>query len=428
MHDDAVGREQDAQGSGAKGSLARKWLPSAAEVVWLAGATRTRAAGAGETDESPASGDIGPAGTDADADRSPAPAGERPPERERPPDAPTEPAPLPDQMPPPTRDSDTPTPDPSGASELPPGEPEAPRDAASDQHDADEEDERDESEATAFELPDTLPILPLKDTVVYPFAVVPLGVGKDRSKRLIDDAMRGARLVGLVAQKDADIEHAGPADCFRIGTVARIARLLRMPDGTIQVIVQGLDRIAIEDYTEEDPFLRAHVRLAPETTESDTETEALKRNAIVLFQRMVSLVQYLPNELAVNALNLDDAREVVYLIASSVQMELELRQQLLELDSVRAKLEKITPFLNRELEVLELGKKIQSQAQEEMGKAQREYFLREQLKAIQKELGEESDEAATINQLRDKIAEAHLPEEAAKEAQRELARLEKLPA
>ncbi len=331
-------------------------------------------------------------------------------------------------MPPPTRDSDTPTPDPSGASELPPGEPEAPRDAASDQHDADEEDERDESEAAAFELPDTLPILPLKDTVVYPFAVVPLGVGKDRSKRLIDDAMRGARLVGLVAQKDADIEHAGPADCFRIGTVARIARLLRMPDGTIQVIVQGLDRIAIEDYTEEDPFLRAHVRLAPETTESDTETEALKRNAIVLFQRMVSLVQYLPNELAVNALNLDDAREVVYLIASSVQMELELRQQLLELDSVRAKLEKITPFLNRELEVLELGKKIQSQAQEEMGKAQREYFLREQLKAIQKELGEESDEAATINQLRDKIAEAHLPEEAAKEAQRELARLEKLPA
>jgi ATP-dependent Lon protease len=158
------------------------------------------------------------------------------------------------------------------------------------------------------------------------------------------------------------------------------------------------------------------------------ETEALKRNAIELFQRLVSLVQYLPNELAVAALNLENPLQVVYLIASAVQMDLELRQEMLELDSIRAKLEKLTAFLNRELEVLELGKKIQSRAQEEMGKAQREYFLREQLKAIQRELGEESDEAATTNQLRDQIAAAHLPEEAAKEAARELSRLEKLPA
>ena len=277
-------------------------------------------------------------------------------------------------------------------------------------------------------LPADLPILPLRDTVVYPFAVVPLGVGKERSVKLIDDAMRGSRLVGLVAQKDSDVEQAGPADCFRMGTAARIARLLRIPDGTIQVIVQGLERIAILDYVEEEPFLKAHVRSAPETTETDMQTEALKRNAIELFQRLVGLVQYLPNELAVAALNLDDARQVVYLIAGSVQMDLELRQQLLEMDSVRAKLEKVTTFLTRELEVLELGKKIQSQAQEEMGKAQREYFLREQLKAIQKELGEESDEAAAINQLRDQIEQAHMPEEAAKEAQRELSRLEKLPA
>jgi ATP-dependent Lon protease len=279
-----------------------------------------------------------------------------------------------------------------------------------------------------LEIPDVLPILPLKDTVVYPFAVLPLAAGKDRSIKLIDDAMRGTRMIGLVAQKDPEVEQAGPDDVFRVGTVARIARLLRIPDGTVQVIVQGLERIKILDYVAEEPFLKAHVRLAPDTTTTDVETEALKRNAVGLFQRLVSLVQYLPNELALAALNLDDTRQVIYLIASNVQMDLQLRQQLLELDSLREKLEKLTTFLTRELEVLELGKKIQSQAQEEMGRAQREYFLREQLKAIQRELGEESDEAATINQLREQIEQAHLPEEAAKEALRELSRLEKLPA
>ncbi|MGZ6388347.1 MAG: endopeptidase La [Ktedonobacterales bacterium] len=276
-------------------------------------------------------------------------------------------------------------------------------------------------------LPEVLPILPLKDTVVYPFAVTPLGVGKERSIRLIDEAMRGLRLIGLVAQKNADVEDAGPDDCFRVGTLARIARLLRIPDGTIQIIVQGLERIAIDDYVAQEPFLKAHTHLLPETTPNDIEVEALKRTAIEMFQRLVNLVQYLPDQLALAAMNLDDARQVVYLIASSAQMDLELRQRLLEIDSVREKLELVTAFLSHELEVLELGKKIQSQAQEEMGKAQREYFLREQLKAIQKELGEESDEVATINSLREQIEQANMPEEARKEAERELARLEKLP-
>ena len=284
-----------------------------------------------------------------------------------------------------------------------------------------------EETAERVDLPDELPILPLKDTVVYPFAVMPLGVGKDRSIRLIDEVMRGSRLVGLVAQKDAEIEEAGPDDCFRVGTVARIARLLRIPDGTIQIIVQGLERIVIDEFVAEQPFLKARTHLAPETVPHDMEIEALKRTAIDLFQRLVNLVQYLPDQLALAAMNLDDPRQVVYLIASSAQMDLQLRQQLLELDSVREKLEKVTAFLTRELELLELGKKIQSQAQEEMGKAQREYFLREQLKAIQKELGEESEEAATANDLRAKIEQAQMPEEAQKEAQRELSRLEKIP-
>ncbi|HZC78132.1 MAG TPA: endopeptidase La, partial [Ktedonobacterales bacterium] len=216
-------------------------------------------------------------------------------------------------------------------------------------------------------------------------------------------------------------------DCFRVGTVARIARLLRIPDGTIQVIVQGLERIVIDDYTAEQPFLTAHVHLAPETSPQDIEIEALKRTAVELFQRLVSLVQYLPDQLAMAVMNFEDPLQVVYLIASSAQMDLSLRQELLELDSVRDKLERVNAFLTRELEVLELGKKIQHEAQEEMGKAQREYFLREQLKAIQRELGEESEEAATVNELRTKIEQAHMPEEAFKEAMRELARLEKIP-
>ncbi len=277
-------------------------------------------------------------------------------------------------------------------------------------------------------LPDVLPILPLKETVVYPLTMMPLGIGQERSIRLIDDVMRGNRLVGLVAQKSAEVESAGPDDTFRVGTAARIARMLRTPDGTIQIIVQGLERIRILEYIEEKPYLKARIEAAPEDVEESVELEALKRNAVQLFQRLVSLVQYLPNELALAALNIDDPRQVIYLIANSVQMELDLRQSLLEMNSVQEKLERLNQFLTRELEVLELGKKIQSRAQEEMGKAQREYFLREQLKAIQKELGEESEEAATINQLREQIEQAGMPEEAHKEALRELSRLEKLPA
>jgi ATP-dependent Lon protease len=285
----------------------------------------------------------------------------------------------------------------------------------------------DDSEGESFEIPDELPILPLKDVVVYPFAVMPLGAGKERSIRLIDDIMRGTRLVGLVAQKDENIEEAGPEDCFQVGTVARIVRLLRIPDGTIQVIVQGLERFVIDEFVAEQPYLRARVHAAPEPVEIGVEIEAMQRNVVDLFQRMVALAQYLPDQLSTAVMNVEDPRQVVYLIASSVQMSLELRQQLLATDSVRKKLEMITSFLVRELEVLELGKKIQNQAQEEMTKAQREYFLREQLKAIQQELGEESEEATAISELRQKIEEAHMPEEAAKEALRELTRLERIP-
>ena len=278
-----------------------------------------------------------------------------------------------------------------------------------------------------FTIPDVLPVLPLKDTVIYPFAVQPLGVGQERSIRLIDEVMRGNRLVVLVAQKSEEIEQAGPKDIFTIGTVSRVARMIRMPEGTIQIIVQGLERVEIGEFTQEKPYLAAHVTLKPDTQEEDNETEAIKRNVVSYFQRLVALVQNVPESVAAATLNLEEPRQVVYVIATFMQMELELRQKLLELDSVHAKLEQLSSYLAHELEIFELGKKIQNSAQEEMGKVQREYLLREQLKAIQRELGEESEEQATVNELRRKIDEAKLPDEALKEANRELSRLEKLP-
>src|ERR1700730_6497244 len=241
-------------------------------------------------------------------------------------------------------------------------------------------------------IPNILPVLPLKDTVVFPFAVQPLGVGQDRSIRLIDAVMRGNRLVVLVAQKSAEIELAGPNEIFKVGTVARIARMIRMPDGTLQIIVQGLERVDIGKFTRGKSYLTAHISLKPEIQESDDETEAIKRNVVGYFQRLMTL-----------------------------------KQKILEVDSVRAKLEILSRYLSHELDIFELGRKIQTSAQEEMGKVQREYLLREQLKAIQRELGEESEEQATINELRRKIDEAKLPEEALKEANRELSRIEKMP-
>src|SRR5579883_1925555 len=295
------------------------------------------------------------------------------------------------------------------------------------QREENERRRREEDEEGKLNIPEILPVLPLKDTVIYPFTVQPLGVWQERSIRLIDDVMRGDRLVVLVAQKSATIEQAGPKDIFKVGTVSRVARMIRMLDGTVQIIVQGLERVDIGEFTQEKPYLMAHVTPRPEVQEDDTEIEALKRNVIGYFQRYVSLVQNVPEGVASATLNLEEPVQVVYVIATFMPMELELRQKLLELDSVREKLRELSAYLSHELEILELGRKIQNNAQEEIGKVQREYLLREQLKAIQRELGEENEEVATVNELRKKIDEAHMPEEALKEANRELSRLEKLP-
>ena len=287
---------------------------------------------------------------------------------------------------------------------------------------------RSDEESAEPEIPNILPILPLKDTVIFPLTVFPLAVGQERSIKLIDDLMQdGPRLVGLVAQKNTEVEQAGIGDSYTIGTVARIHKLLRVPDGTIRLAVQGLEKMQIVEYTETEPYLKAKIELIYDQEDEGVEIEALMRNSITLFQRLVALVPQIPEELLVTALNVEQPRHLAYLIATSTRMELEQRQDILETASVQHKLEKLNLFLTKELEVLELGRKLQSQVQDELGKTQREYFLREQMKAIQKELGEDDPQTAEIASLRETIQKLKMPLEARREAERELDRLAKLP-
>jgi len=277
-------------------------------------------------------------------------------------------------------------------------------------------------------IPEILPILPLKNTVVYPIPILlPLIVGQPRSIKLVDDVMLGNRLLGLVALKDASIDEPGPDDVYGVGSAASIARFAKAPDSTIRIFVQGMERIKIVEFTQTEPYLMARVQLIPDVVEESVEIEALMRNTVELFRRMSSLMPYLPEELIMATLSVEDPRQLAYLVASYVRMDMTDAQAILEADSVGAKLQQLNVVLNKELEVLELGKKIQDQAQSEMQKVQREYYLREQLKAIKKELGEADEQQAEINELTAKIEKAGMPPEAEKEARRELDRLSKMP-
>jgi len=275
---------------------------------------------------------------------------------------------------------------------------------------------------------ETLPLLPLKGTVVFPMTLIPLAAAQERSLRLIDDVMAAERTVALVMQKDADQEGAGPDDILEIGTIATIHQMMRVPDGSVRLAVQGVERMRVLEVTQEEPYLIARVRRIPEATEESVEIQALMRNTLDLFQRLVALVPHLPDELVTAALNVDeDPRRLVYMVATNLRMEPTERQELLEIDSVRDKLRTLNAFLTKELDVLELGKKIQTDVQEELSKSQRDYFLREQLKAIQKELGEGSESETETAEIGERIDASGMPEEAAREARRELDRLSKLP-
>jgi len=282
-------------------------------------------------------------------------------------------------------------------------------------------------EESAIDIPNELAILPLRGVVLYPMTALPLTVGQPRSVQLVDDAALQRQMICLVATKNEEVEEPGPDDVYRVGTAAVVHRLRKAADGTILLFVQGIERIRIVEFTRTKPYLKARVELIPEKVEDSIELEALSRNILDLFRRLVNLVPHIPDEMMMMVMNIEDPRQLAYLVATSLRMDIADAQEVLELDDVRDKLRKLTTILTRELEVLELGKKIQTEAQSEMEKVQREYFLREQLKAIKRESGEESEQTVEAEEYRNKIEEAGMPEEARKEALRELARLEKMP-
>ena len=279
-----------------------------------------------------------------------------------------------------------------------------------------------------IQYPEIIPILPLRGVVVYPQTAVPLTIGQPRSIKLVDDvSVTTEKFVGLVAARNPEIEEPGPADLYTVGTIATVHRLFRAPDNTIRLLVQGLVRFRVVEFVETEPYLKARIEVFSELIETGLEIEALARSARDQFEQISGLTPSIPRELVASIVSLEDPLQTAYTIANFQRIELKDAQTLLELDSTKAKLEKLVDLLVREAEVLSLGAKIQNQARSGIEKVQREYYLREQMKAIQKELGENDEQAVEVEEFRKKIEAAKMPEEAEKQARREVDRLARLP-
>ncbi|HEY0607098.1 MAG TPA: endopeptidase La, partial [Herpetosiphonaceae bacterium] len=278
------------------------------------------------------------------------------------------------------------------------------------------------------EIPEELAILPIFNNIVFPMTIIPLAIGQEQSIKLIDDALMASRMIGLVALKNTEERPATitPDDFYKVGSAVNVHRLLKMPDGTLRVAVQGVERIAIEEITQTEPYIKARIRVIPDTVEEGIEIEALMRNLQGLVAQMAQLVPQFPEELQTAVINEDDPRRLAYLLALYTRMELAERQELLEEDSVRRKLERLGEILRRELQVLQIGQQIQGQVNEEVNKTQREYILRQQLQAIQRELGEEDSNAVEVERFREAIEKAGMPQEAREAAERELNRLSRM--
>src|ERR687897_1847577 len=279
-------------------------------------------------------------------------------------------------------------------------------------------------------IPPELPLLPLRDTVLFPNSFMPLAVARESSVRLIDEAINASKVIGVFTQRDAALDEPHKEDLYPIGTATHIHKMFRLPDGSLRLIVQGLARIRLDDIVAVRPYLRGQVSATPdELSDHDRlEIDALQRNIKSNFQKVVSLSPLLSDDLQTLALNITEPGRLADFIASSLStIATPVKQEVLETLDVRARMDTLNRILIKELEVLELGSKIQSQVQSEVGKNQREYFLREQLKAIQKELGEGDDQTKDVEELQQKIDASGMPEAVRKEAQRELDRLSKMP-
>jgi len=284
------------------------------------------------------------------------------------------------------------------------------------------------SDSEDQKIPSEIPILPLRGLVIYPETVVPLTIGQPRSIRLVDEVVEGEeRVIGVIAARDPEMEVPEPKDLYDIGTVAIVHRLFRAPDGTIRLLVQGLARFRVTEYVQLEPYLKAKIELSPENREDGLEVEALARNVRDQFGHIAEMIPSIPRELVSSIMNLEDPLQTVYTIANFQRMDMEAAQAILELDSPVEKLRRLINILARESEMLEIGQKIQNEARSEIEKVQRDYFLREQIKAIQRELGEDDETSAEVDDFRGKIEAAKMPEEAEKQSLRELDRMAKLP-
>lgn len=284
------------------------------------------------------------------------------------------------------------------------------------------EETKDKTRADQVGGTQVLPILPLKGTVVYPFLVVPLMIQQPEHAKLVDEAlMRGSR-VGLFLQRDQDQDNPGPDDLYHVGTAGNILKMLRFPDGTVRFLIQGLSRIRIKRFVADSPHLIAEVEDLDDQMRESVKMEALQRNLIEQIKKLVELAPYLNEEFHVSAINQDTPSKLTDFIASNLNISIEQRQQILEEVNVVERARRLYRAITKEIEVLELSQKIQAQAASELGKSQRHYILREQLKAIKKELGE-ADDTGDIEEFDKKIAAAEMPEMAEKAARKELDRL-----
>ena len=282
---------------------------------------------------------------------------------------------------------------------------------------------------TEFKIPDELPLLPVRDIVIFPYMILPLFVGRESSINAVNEALASDRMILLVAQKDAGNNEPKPEDLYNVGTVVMVIRMLKLPDGRVKILVQGLSKAKIISYVADKPFYKVKVERIKEPSEpkeKSLKTEALMRNVREQLEKAITLGKMLPPDLLVIADNLDSPGKLADLAASNLGLKVEEAQQILEILDHEERLKKVGEFLGKEVEVLAMQQKIQSAAQEEMTKTQKEYFLREQLKAIQKELGDIDEKTEEINEFKKKIADVKMPKEVEKEALKQLDRLAKM--
>ncbi len=288
--------------------------------------------------------------------------------------------------------------------------------------------EEKETETEQLKIPDTMPLLPVRDIVVFPYMILPLFIGRETSIKAVDEALAKDRLILLAAQKDINDEEPKPEGIYKVGTVAMIMRMLKLPDGRVKILVQGLTKAAIDVYVQESPSYL--VRIAkikePVVPEITLEIEALMRAVKDQVGKIISMGKILSPDVILILDSINDPGRLADLVASNLGLKIEESQQILEIVDPLERLNKVNEFLNREVQLLTMQVKIQSQAREEMTKTQREYYLREQLRAIQSELGEIDEKAEEINDLKEKIKTAKMPEEVEKETNKQLKRLEQM--